>query len=77
MHGQCDDILGLTAERNTHYWKQSLCRMPQALDKAQNTLGKRFVECNTRQIAHGIYSVSNVSLPSVFYQALGKHFAES
>ena len=29
---------------------------PQALDKDQKTLGKGFVECNTRQTAHDIYS---------------------
>jgi len=28
-------------------------------------LGKRFAECNTRQTAHGIYSVGNVT-PLVF-----------
>ena len=39
-----------------HYRKQSLCHVPQALDKAQKTLGKGFVECNTRQTAHDIYS---------------------
>ena len=37
--------------------KQWVCRVPQALGKDKNTLGKRFVECNTRQIAHDIYSV--------------------
>jgi len=39
-----------------HYRKQSLCRVPQALGKAQKTLGKGFAECNTRQTAHDIYS---------------------
>ena len=40
-----------------HYRKQWVCRVPQALGKDQQTLGKRFAECNTRQTAHGIYSV--------------------
>ena len=39
------------------YRKQWVCRVPQALGKDQQTLGKRFAECNTRQTAHGIYSV--------------------
>ena len=46
---------------NTSMWyhclKQWLCRVPQALDKDQKTLGKGFAECNTRQTAHCIYSV--------------------
>jgi hypothetical protein len=32
-----------------HYWKQVLCRVPEALDKALKTLGKGFAECDTRQ----------------------------
>ena len=36
-----------------HYWKPALCRVPAALGKAQNTLGKGFAECRTRQSALG------------------------
>ena len=72
-----------------HYRKQWLCRVSQALGKAHKTLSKGFSECNTRQIAHGKaqktlgkqHTISivpaNVSLPSVFYRALDKYFAES
>ena len=35
-----------------HYRIHRLCRVPQALGKAWNTLGKDFAECNTRQRAH-------------------------
>jgi len=41
---------------HSHYRKQSLCRVPQALGKAQKTLSKGFAKRNTRQTAHGIYS---------------------
>jgi len=50
--------------------------VPQTLGKDQKTLGKGFAECNTRQTAHGIILSANSYLPSVFYRALGKWFAE-
>jgi hypothetical protein len=37
----------------TAYRNQPLCRVSRALGKALNTLGKGFVECHTRQRAHG------------------------
>ena len=39
-----------------HYGKQLLCRVPQALGEAPNTLGKDFVEYNTRRLALGEFS---------------------
>jgi len=36
-----------------HYWKPAICRVPAALGKARNTLGKGFAECRTRQRAVG------------------------
>ena len=36
-----------------HYRISLLCRVPQTLGKALNTLGKCFAECSTRHTAHG------------------------
>src|SRR5687767_6737909 len=41
----------------SHYGKQTICRVPQALDEDPKTLGKGFAECYTRQIAHGKFCV--------------------
>ena len=40
------DLLGL------HYWIQVLCRVAEALGKAQIALGEAFAECGTRQRTH-------------------------
>jgi hypothetical protein len=47
-----------------------------ALGKDLFALGKGFAECHTRQRTHGKIYVGKGSLPSVFYRALGKDFAE-
>jgi len=48
----------------------------KTLGKGPNTLGKAFAQCHTRQRAHGKILAGKGSLPSVFYRALGKGFAE-
>ena len=48
---------------------------PETLGKRQKTLGKLFVECNTRRIALAINSADKANFASVIYRALGKVFA--
>jgi len=55
-----------------HYRKQWLCRVPQALGKAQKTLVKDFAECNTRQTAHDIYSVGKRLFAECFISGTGQ-----
>jgi len=50
--------------------------VPEALGKGLKTLSKQFAECYTRHPAQGIDLSVNSGLPSVFYRALGKQFAE-
>jgi hypothetical protein len=35
--------------RYNHYWIQVVCRVPEALGKAEKTLGNRYAECSTRR----------------------------
>jgi len=42
-----------TMKAPTHHGRPAICRVPEAHDKGQNTHGKKFVMCCTRQIGVG------------------------
>jgi hypothetical protein len=54
----------LAAAASTHCWIRAVCQVPGTLGKAPKTLGKRFVECRTRQTGLGTGLVSNVGVRS-------------
>ena len=46
------------------------CHVPQALGKDQKTLDKGFAKCNTRQIAHYVYSVGKCLFAKCFLSGI-------
>ena len=58
----------------THYYRQDLCRGPQAFGKGYMALGKGFAEVCLRQRALGKFSVGKG--PRAMCRTAGKDFAE-
>jgi hypothetical protein len=50
-----------------HYRKRALCRVPEALGKADKTLGKGFAECRTRQRRLGKQCIGKAFFAEYFF----------
>jgi hypothetical protein len=61
IFGRCYSIIRLFLKKSpcNHYRTQLLCRVSQTLGKGYFTLGKGFVECNTRQRTLGELYIGN------------------
>jgi hypothetical protein len=58
--------ISTVTEVTIHYRNRRLCRVPETLDKALKTLGKRFAECRIRQKGSAYSASVKPSLPSTF-----------